>query len=155
MGPSCNLPEARFFCILKPMEVDLFDFLGIAPNQELWTYYLPGRTLATTVAAFLKDYILLRDPSGVVRAGLRDDQSALVIFAYSQKPPTLPVTIVEKQTQLHLAGGNINVILAVDGKHMQLLVAEPLKSTTVVLGLATDYALFLLGSMEVVQVHKS
>ena len=137
------------------MEVDLFDFLGIAPNQELWTYYLPGRTLATTVAAFLKDYILLRDPSGVVRAGLRDDQSALVIFAYSQKPPTLPVTIVEKQTQLHLAGGNINVILAVDGKHMQLLVAEPLKSTTVVLGLATDYALFLLGSMEVVQVHKS
>jgi hypothetical protein len=137
------------------MEVDLFDFLGIAPNQELWTRNLPGRTLATTVAAFLRDYIPLRDPSGVVRAGLRDDQSALVIFAYSQMPPTLPVTIDGKQTQLHLAGNTINVILAVAGKHMQLLVAEPLKSTTIVLGFATDYALFVLGSMEVVQVHKS
>jgi hypothetical protein len=139
------------------MEVDLHDFLGIAPNAEFLTARVPGQTLATTVALFLgKDFILLRDPSGVVRAGLRnEDESALVIFAYSQKPATLPVTMVGKQTQLHLAGDNISVILAVDGKQRQLLVTEPLKSTTLVLGVATDHALFHLGTMEVVQVHKS
>ncbi len=141
---------------MKPMEVDLFAFLGIAPDEEFLAYRLPGQTPATTVAVFLKDYIPLRDPSGTVRAGLRnEDESALVIFAYSQKPTTLPATIVGKQTQLHLAGDNISVILAVDGKHRQLLVTKPLKSTTIVLGLATDYAIFYLDTMEVVQVHKS
>lgn len=137
--------------------VDLHNFLGIAPNDEILAYHIPGQTVATTIAVFLsQDFIPLRDPSGVVRAGLRnDDQTALVIFAYSQNPPTLPVTIVGKQTQLHLVGDNITVILAVDGQQRQLLVTEPLKNTTPNLAVATDYALFYFGTMEVMQVHNS
>jgi hypothetical protein len=43
------------------MEVNLFGFLGIAPNEEFLAYRLPGQTPATTVAVFLRDYIQLRD----------------------------------------------------------------------------------------------
>lgn len=137
-------------------EVDLHDFLGIEPGNDYLAYQVPGQTAATKTAVFLKDYIELRDPSGVVRAGLtNEDETALVIFCYSQKPHTLPVTIVGKEKRLTLAGDNVSVILAVDGKQRKLLVTEPLKRTTLVLAFATDDALFYLDTMEVVQDQKS
>jgi hypothetical protein len=137
-------------------EVDLHDFLGIEPGNEYLAYQIPGQTPATQIAVFLKDYIELRDPSGVPRAGLRNEnETALVIFGYSQKPRTLPVTIVGKEKRLTLAGDNMSVILAADGKQRRLLVTEPLKGTTLVLAFATDYALFYLDTIEVVHDQKS
>jgi hypothetical protein len=135
------------------MDVGVWEFLGIAPNEELTVN--AGEPLSRTVAAFLgKRFVELRDRDGVLRAGLRDEDegTALVIFAYSVKPADVPVTSVGEESQLLLQGDNVSVTLAVTaGKQRKLLSNAPLKRKEAILAIATDRELLHWGTMEVVQ----
>lgn len=150
-GGKMTEPEERI------VFVDIHDFLGVAPDEERLAAHVPGLTRAGTITEFLgEDFLCLQDLSGVVRAGLRNDgQGSLVIFAYSREPQTLPVRVVGNERQLPLRGNGVKIILAVDGQQKRLLVSEPLKSTAVALGIATDQALFHFGTAEVLQHPES
>ena len=132
--------------------MDVAEFLGIKPNQELVAVNRrPSASHLTTVQDYLGEVqVLLRDLEGNPRAMFAEGPShtVLMIIAHSSDPPA-QIELWREVMRLRMISQDLVLTLEIsDGK--RILADRPLRRDTAILAVDDGNSLFHFGAAEVV-----